>query len=327
MIRLGMLGAGPMGSGNARAFAKLSGRCVIAAVADLNQEAAARLAEPYKATVVQDFHDMFGAVDAVVISTPNFLHPDQAVACASAGRHVFIEKPMALSVADADRIVAAVDAAKVASFVGFSVRFDAVPHAMRERFRTGELGALRSIWSRRIGFWIASAADSSPAKPRASWRSSVEHSGGVLHELMAHEIDWEMSIGGIPTSVYCRKMSRDHDNPRANDHVWITIGFGPEVSGTIEGAQAGAVDDYYRGFMAEKGSMYTEKWGGDLYLQVKKSDREKLDQLVPFNKYANFLDAIEGKAKSVADVHWGREVVKVTEMALQSAMTGEVARP
>ncbi|MBD3244051.1 MAG: hypothetical protein GF331_25895 [Chitinivibrionales bacterium] len=316
MIRIGVIGAGPMGRGNASKLAAHADRCRLACVIDPNTESAQAVAEKHGARVFDNYIAALDEVDAVVIATPNHLHADQAVACAQAGKHVFIEKPMALSTADADRIVDAVDTAGVVSFVGFSVRFDAVPFTMKSIYESGDLGRLRSIWSRRIGF---SRPGRRPGKP---WRRDVAMSGGVLSELMAHEIDWMVSIAGIPDTVFCRKMSREHTDERNNDHIWLTLGFGAELTGTIEGSQMGTIADYYRGLMAEQGSLFTRNWGNDLFRQTSGDSEDHLTDIAGFDKYAHFLDAIEGKCASVADAAWGRTIVALTETALQSAITG-----
>lgn len=316
MIRIGIIGAGPMGRRNAKGLAEHRERCRITCIVDPNTEAAQTAAQPYDARVFDNHTTALDEVDAVVIATPNHMHADQAVACAAAGKHVFIEKPMALSTADADRIVDAVESAGVASLIGFSVRFDAVPHTMKSIFESGELGALRSIWSRRISF---SRAGRRPGKP---WRADIAKSGGVLSELMAHEIDWMVSVAGMPETVYCRKMSREHSDERNNDHIWMMLGFADEVTGTIEGSQMGTIADFYRGLMAEKGSLFTRAWGRQLYRQTSGDSEDHLENLSGFDKYAHFLDVIDNRCESVADAAWGRTIVGLTETALQSAMTG-----
>src|SRR6185369_7951915 len=119
MIRIGLIGAGPNGTGNVAKLAKHTSRCRVTAIADPVKAAAEKVAAVYGAKVFTKPEELLDDVDAVVISSPNFLHCEHAVAMASAGKHVLIEKPMALSVADADKIVAAVEKSKVASMVGF----------------------------------------------------------------------------------------------------------------------------------------------------------------------------------------------------------------
>lgn len=317
MIRIGVIGAGPNGRGNCRKFAENHGdRCTVVAVADVNAEAGRELAGTYGAKAVVLPEEMFDDVDAVAVSSPNFLHCEHAIAAARAGKHVWVEKPMALSVVEADRIVEAVNEAGVHSIVGFSVRFGGVERTLAAQYKEGKLGELLSIWSRRVaGF----------GKDRSqSWRGAFAMSGGVISELIAHEIDWMVDIAGIPQTVYCRKASQVHDDPRANDHVWLMLGYEGEKTGTIEGSQMGTIADYYRGIAGRKASAYTRKWGGEAWLQTGPKEDTQLETLPPLDKHGHFLDVIEGKCESYAPVAWGREIVRITEKALDSAASGGV---
>lgn len=314
MIRIGLIGAGPNGSGNAKQFAAIAGRCRITAVADPVASAAAALADRYGALAVAHPAEFLENVDAVVISSPNTLHADQAVEMATAGKHLFIEKPMALSVHDADRVVAAVDEAGVSSMVGFSVRFDGLAQTMKARVDAGDVGELIGLTSRRL---------CTLDLPTGGWRSRYATSGGVMSELISHEIDFIVGIAGMPQTVSCRRLSRLHDDPRANDHVWLTLGFGDEATGTIEGSQIAPIADYYKAIVGTKGALHTRAWQSELYFGRRQEEADLVPLVPRFDKYAHFLDVIEGKAQSAADVHWARNIVLISEKALESAVTGQ----
>ena len=314
MIRIGIIGAGPMGAGNARNFAKLAERCRVTAVLDPVADAAAHLAGEMGARAVPDTGAFLQEVDAAIICSPNSYHSEQAIAMANAGKHVFIEKPMALTTADADRIVAAVERAGVASLIGLSVRFDGLVQTMQSMYAAGDLGSLVSIWSRRLGFIAESAGH---------WRSQFATSGGVMAELLVHELDYMVFIAGLPSSIYCRKMSRLHDDPRANDHIWLTLGFGAEATGTIEGSQMSTLADYYKGLVGTEAALHTRNWQSELYVGRNTSEANLVPLRPSMNKYAHFLDVIEGKCPSVADARHGRNLVHISELALESAVSGQ----
>ncbi|MDC0719442.1 Gfo/Idh/MocA family protein [Nannocystis bainbridge] len=111
-----------------------------------------------------DLADMLAdpRLDAVVIATPDRLHAAQAIAAAAAGKHVFVEKPMATSVADAEAVVRACEAAGVRLAVGYHLRFHPGLRALRARVLAGELGRvlhMRATWTfveRDAGNWRAS---------------------------------------------------------------------------------------------------------------------------------------------------------------------------
>ena len=319
MIKLGFIGAGPMATGNAQHFAAMKDRCQITAVADPFAPAAAKLAALHAAKVCPDATQLLSEVDAVVISSPNFLHAEQTIAAAQAGKHVWCEKPMALTSADAQRMVEAVSKAGVASFIGFSVRFDPTVRKIKEIFASGKLGDPISVWSRRLCFLEGAG--------QGSWRFHYDKSGGVMSELIAHEIDWIVDLAGDPRSLYGRKASRRHDDPRENDHVWITFDFGSDFTGTIEGSQMSVLPEFYRAFVGTKGAVYTTNWGGQVAMMTAGQNDPTPIELGPsFDKYAHFLDLIEGKCPSVADVKWGKKIVDISEQAIASSISGQAVK-
>lgn len=318
MIRIGILGAGPNGQGNARKLAEHADRCSITAVADPNTEAAQALAAEFDGTrVFSSEGDLFPEVDAVVISSPNWLHPEQTIAAAGAGKHVWIEKPMALTVSDADRMVEAVDAAGVASMIGFSVRFDAKSQEMKRRLDAGEFGEWFSACSRRnVGF---------AEEQFAGWRGDPSRSGGVMSELIIHEIDWAVFLFGWPDSIYCRKRTRNPEQAGdrlANDHVWISLNYGRDRTVTIEGSQCAPIAEFYKSLIGTEASLHTRHWGQQLWRKTATSKDEQIETGPAFDKHGHWLDVIEGKTASVADVHYGRRITALIDLALESAGSG-----
>ena len=319
MINIGIIGAGGNATGHVKAFKEHPQRCRIVAVADPVQPAAKQLADSCGAKAYSDYKDFLKEVDAVVIASPNYLHPEQAVFCAQHGKHIWCEKPMALTEADAEQMVAAVQKAGVASFVGFSVRFDGIQQKMKAILDAGELGEPISVWSRRLCYF-------SPQKT-GTWRFEYEKSGGVMSELIAHEIDWIVNFMGNPISVYCRKASRQHNHPGDNEHVWLSLAFAKELTATIEGSQMAPIADYYRGIIGTRAAVYTTHWGGKLEM-LKAGSKEPihLECAPAFLKHLHFLNVIEGKEKSVADVVWGQKIVHISAQAIASAISNQVIR-
>jgi predicted dehydrogenase len=124
------------------------------------------------------------AVQAVSIAAPNFLHKEIGVAMAEAGKHIWIEKPVGLSTADAKAVAQAVSSAGVQSTVGFNYRNAPAVQTARELILSGELG---SITHARIRLFSDYAAHPEGA---LSWRFERERGGsGVLGDLASHGVD------------------------------------------------------------------------------------------------------------------------------------------
>lgn len=125
-VRLGLIGSGWIGTFHAETIAQRIPGAILGAVADPQPGAAERVAAPLGVeNVYLDAADLISdpAVDGVVISSPAFTHTDLVVAAARAGKAVFVEKPMALTLDDADRAIAAAADAGVPLQVGFNRRF------------------------------------------------------------------------------------------------------------------------------------------------------------------------------------------------------------
>ncbi len=315
MIRIGIIGAGPNATGHGKYFAK-DPRTKVVAVADPDEARAKALAAECGAKHLADFAKFLSDVDAVVVSSPNFLHKEQAIAVAKAGKHVYCEKPVGLSGADAKEMAAACATAKITSQVGFSVRFDASVHEMLRALRAGEVGDLVSTASRRL-CWSDAAT--------GGWRADPAKSGGLLFEINIHEIEWMMAAGDV-RSVYARTRTVKPDpNPRANDHLWVLMNYASGAVGTHEGSWKSPNVQFWRNLQGTTAGFNTNEWGNELYrCKNGQQNRDLVKDLKPFDLHANFLDAIEGKAKSTAPIEWGAQVMVVCDAIIESARTGQV---
>ena len=149
-VRVALIGSGRMGSYHGETLARRLPGATLAAVADPAPGAAEKLAAALGApTFATDPAQLFADsdIDAVVIAAPARFHADLVVAAAAAGKGVFCEKPMALTVADADRAIAAADEAGVVLQVGFNRRFAPDWVAARALLDDGTLGSPRLLRS------------------------------------------------------------------------------------------------------------------------------------------------------------------------------------
>src|SRR5947207_4321932 len=209
LIRVGLIGAGVMGRAHAQALSSVP-QAQIIAVADPILERAQALAGPYKAQAYADYRDLLDDVDAVWICTPSFLHCEQATTAAAAGKHLFVEKPLALSIADGQAIIAAARTAQVRLMVGHVFHFYPVFQEAYRRFETGELGDLIMCWSKRMSY-------ASPTL-MVPWRADPDQGGGFTIETQVHELDFVSWFGGAPVGVR-GTVRRDGPGGRAVDHA------------------------------------------------------------------------------------------------------------
>ena len=154
----------------------------VAVVADEDPAAlaAARRLAP-DALAVGDWHEAVAAagVDAVLVCLPNHLHAAAAEAAAAQKRHVYVEKPLATNLPDAERVLAACDAAGVVGMMGFNYRFNALYAQARALLAEGRLGSAALC---RTEFMLARS-------DVPSWKRMSSTGGGVLLDLAPHHVD------------------------------------------------------------------------------------------------------------------------------------------
>jgi len=148
-IAIGLIGAGRIGTSHAGIIAQRVPGARLAAVADRRPEAAQALADRYGARTFTGPIELINdpEIPAVVIAASSEAHADLIVAAAAAGKAIFCEKPMSLNLADADRALAAAEAAGVILQVGFNRRFDRGFAAAHEAVSSGAIGSVQLMRS------------------------------------------------------------------------------------------------------------------------------------------------------------------------------------
>jgi myo-inositol 2-dehydrogenase/D-chiro-inositol 1-dehydrogenase len=198
VVRIGLIGAGRIGTMHAANIARRVPGAELAAVADPAPGAAERLATPYDAAHCTDPAEVLKDpdIDAVVITSIAAVHTELVVAAAEAGKAVFCEKPMALTIEDADRAIEAARQAGVPLQIGFNRRFAKDFRAAHDVVVAGGIGTpqlLRSI-TRDPG-WPAGLKDPGKVRP---WT--------IFLETLIHDFDllrW-MNPGASPVEVFAK---------------------------------------------------------------------------------------------------------------------------
>ena len=200
-VRVAIIGAGWMGRAHATAFRTVPmvfGRApavpVLAVIADVNAEAAKALAEEFGvARWTTDWREVLAdpGVDVVDITTPNDVHPAIAIAAAEAGKHVYCEKPLANTAAEARAMTEAAEKAGVVTLVGFNYLKNPGQGFAREIIDKGEIGTVNLF---RGTFDQDFMAD--PEVP-FSWRQDRRIAGsGALGDMASHTLSFSQYLVG-----------------------------------------------------------------------------------------------------------------------------------
>jgi predicted dehydrogenase len=194
-VRLGLIGMGLIGTPHARTLQKVED-CDLVAVSDIDEkyaETAAQLGTRY----YPDYTEMVGreSLQGVIIATPNHLHVPIGIACAERGLHLFVEKPIAQDLVEADRLIEAANRNHVRILVGHQRRFNVRVERARELVQGGGLGRL-------VGATIAWALLKPPEYFEGPFAWRKEEGGGPILINLIHEIDSLRYICGEIVEVY-----------------------------------------------------------------------------------------------------------------------------
>jgi predicted dehydrogenase len=218
MIRAAVIGLGWWGQTLLRTLSNSTVITPVLGVDPLEQARAAAAA--HGVAIAARFEDALAnsGVDAVILCTPQQHHAGQIMAAAQSGRHVFCEKPLCTTAADAEAAIAAVKKAGVQLGIGHERRFEPAVIEMRRRFASGEFGKpllLEGNFSQ----------DKFLKLPADNWRlSNADNPAGPLSATGIHLVDLSIALLGRPVSVWARLATLGSDFANG-DTLAITLGF------------------------------------------------------------------------------------------------------
>jgi myo-inositol 2-dehydrogenase / D-chiro-inositol 1-dehydrogenase len=191
-VAVGIVGTGRIARVHAAAYRRTGGGSLVACT-DIDDNLAQEFAAEFGLKAVENFEALISGpdVDAVIIATPNAVHAEQTVAALDAGKHVFCQKPIALNLDDAQRVVDAAGASDRILQFGFMLRFTPPLPALRKRVKDGQLGEPIISQSAVFGW-----------EPNNDWFYDPARGGGVILDTMVHFVDLVLWVFGDVDRVY-----------------------------------------------------------------------------------------------------------------------------
>ena len=188
-VRLGMIGLGAATVPVLRVMAR-SPLIKLVAAADLRPQSLAAFSEQFGGNTYARVEDLCAdpEVEAVWIATPNQFHCPHAVMAAKAGKHVFVEKPMALSVEEAQQMVDAAEANGVQLMCGRTAATRPPMAALTSLVASGQLGKMRAVNAFAYTNWMF--------RPRMPQEVSLATGGGIVFRQLPHQVDVVRVLGG-----------------------------------------------------------------------------------------------------------------------------------
>jgi predicted dehydrogenase len=349
-LRVGIIGAGGIGTLHAETAARTG--VEIRAVCDTRIARATKLAGQFKgAATTDDAAELLAddSIDAVVIAVPNLHHARLAIAALNAGKHVLLEKPMAISVGQCDAVLGAMRRASRVVQLGFVSRCAPAARAAERAVAEGRLGRIyhvkAAMYRRRgipgLGRWFTTKAESG---------------GGVLIDLGVHMIDLVMHLTGAPRPLSAfGTASSTHGKPIGEYHAKDMWAGPPDTDGVFDVEDAIAASVQFDGMtfelnamwagnfpdgslrdgivlLGEKGGCHIELWKHKFALAVEKSGEvsdltPELADVDPWTtaweeEWRLFADAIATGSPPNATAEDGRRVQTVVDAIYRSCASG-----
>lgn len=268
------------------------------------------------------------APDVGVVCVPNHLHVQTASAIVAKGIHVFVEKPVADSLRDAEALVAQADTRGVVGLVACNMRFHP---ALAEIKRAAEAGALGRILHVRASFGHYLPNWRPAADYRASYSSKAAEGGGILLDAI-HEIDLARWIGGDVSEV-CAQAAKVSDlEMDVEDVADVTLRFAGGARGLLHMDYLDRVKRRSFEVIGTEATMLwrsTRKSPEEAVVELHRSNTDSdarafhVDPNEPYlAQMRHLLDCVEGRSKPACTLRDGMRALEIVEAARRSARTG-----
>jgi len=228
-VRFGLIGCGRVAPRHAQSLIQLSDTQLVA-VADIREDRARRFSAEYGAQAYTDYDNMLARpdIDAVTVCVPSGLHAQVAIDVLHAGKHVLVEKPIALSLADADRMIATAREAGLTLGVVLQNRYNSPVQQVRTLIDQGRLGKLYlgSVcvrWYRPQSYY------------EDGWHGTLSMDGGALMNQSIHHLDALQWFMGPVASVYAYTATLAH-TMESEDVGVAVVRFRSGALATVEGS-------------------------------------------------------------------------------------------
>jgi UDP-N-acetyl-2-amino-2-deoxyglucuronate dehydrogenase len=331
-FRIALSGCGRISKNHFEAIDQIDG-LELAAVCDVETDRARSAGERWNVPYFTSYEKMLaeGGADVVTIATPSGLHAEQGIAAAEAGKHVVMEKPMAISLTGADALVHACDKARVQLFVVKQNRLNPPIQLLkravdRNRFGRVYLASCTVHWARPQEYY-----------DQAPWRGTWEFDGGAFMNQASHYVDLIQWLMGPVESVMAKTATLARRIETEDTGIAI-LKFRSGALGTIEVTML-AYPRNLEGSITILGEKGSAKIGGTAVNKIETwefAEYDEDDKLVesantnPPNVYGlghqgyyrNVLAVLRGEAKADTDGRAGRKSLELILGIYESAKTG-----
>lgn len=334
MYKFALVGCGRIAKRHAELLSGVVADAKLVAVCDVDADKARTFGERYGVDWYQDIDEMMSRVqpDVVSVLTPSGLHREHVIRLAPYGKHIVVEKPMALTLDDADAMIAACDVYNCRLFVVKQNRFNVPVVKLREameqkRFGKLVMGTVRVRWCRTQAYYDMDA-----------WRGTWALDGGVLTNQASHHVDLLEWMMGDVESVFA-KSTTALVNIESEDTAIAVLKFRNGALGCIEATTATRPKDL-EGSISILGEKGTVEIGGFAVNQMKtwsfaEQEPDDADVMQKYSVnppnvygfghqayYEHVLDCLQSGRQQLVDGLEGRRSIELISAIYESIETG-----
>jgi myo-inositol 2-dehydrogenase/D-chiro-inositol 1-dehydrogenase len=321
-VRVGIVGAGGIGRVHAEHLMAMDG-VRVTAVMDAVAERTKELASACEARAYPTLEPLLEDVDVLYVCSPPTLHRAHVLAAASAGKHVFCEKPLATTLGDGRAIARAVEAAGIHAMVGFNNRFRPAFRRLRELAR--ELGPAFLAW-------IVRMAPSTP-RPNSNWRTTPGQLCGVTIESAAHDIDLVRWIMGDVVAASGRTATSLPELAAYDDTLQALLILESGRTASILLSWASAISMSSRGAIAAGGTISLlgpDMWTVEELRWAPSGGAERIERIDPAEgsdlgygaETGHFIERLRQDRRPDVGIDDGLAALEVSDALLTSAAEG-----
>lgn len=314
-LGIGLIGCGRFGQHLARNVQTIDGARVVA-VTDRNLEIAGVVAQELGATCHPTLDALLAdsRVDSVIVAIPHSYHEQAVVATAKAQKHIFCEKPIAVTIESAYRMIEAAEHARVKLMVGQVVRLYPLFRRVAEIVDEGAIGQVAAF--NFAGLYNIQ---------RVNWWARSETMGGLLHSPGVHDIDFMRTICGEARSVSAiQSAMRIQSDIDYSDCVFVLIEFASGAIGSLQSSVSNVVPCRRGNILGTKGSLMFEAQTGLIEFATFSGTHKNFDLSGADNdegvraELQSFVNWVTLDAKPVLTAWDGLRAVEIIDAAYRS---------
>lgn len=321
-LGVGLIGCGGIGQYLVERLVKVP-RAKLVAVCDESEAVAEKVGQQYASRVCTNPDALLSApeIEAVIVGTPQFAHKPLVLAAAAHKKHIYCEKPMALSVADCDEMLRAAEAAGVKFMVGQVLRLISTYARAKQLIETENLGHPKAISITRLGEGFTPAFNQ-------GWRTKRDLTGGLLLEVHVHELDYMRHVCGDVESVFAQGTKVFQQDMGYEDLWHVLLKFRNGAIGVLRGGLSTLITEHHFAIQCAEGSITNDtpnrvlsfRKRGQNPVEIPQAELDKMEDGFQW-ELRSWVEAILDDKPMIVTARDGRQAVAIGEAAEESART------